>query len=47
MEQLKHIKCFGRIHFSELFPTKWSGFIFIAYMALFVNQGKFNKLISQ
>ena len=23
----------------DLFPTKWSLFIFVAYMALFINQG--------
>lgn len=43
MDQMKHIKCCGRVHLTELFPTKWSGLIFIAYMALFVNQGKFKK----
>ena len=33
----------------DLFPTKWSLFIFVAYMALFINQGnihitKFRKI---
>ncbi len=28
------------IKFEEIFPTKWSLFIFLAYMMLFVNQGK-------
>ncbi|KAH9401341.1 hypothetical protein TYRP_002943 [Tyrophagus putrescentiae] len=27
------------IKFEEIFPTKWSLFIFLAYMMLFVNQG--------
>ncbi|XP_054263155.1 UDP-galactose transporter senju-like isoform X1 [Macrosteles quadrilineatus] len=39
MELTKSLKCCGKIHFSELFPSKWSGFIFVAYMTLFVNQG--------
>lgn len=30
----------NKIHYSELFPTKWSVFVFFAYMAFFVNQGK-------
>uniref|UniRef100_A0A1B6DZF6 Sugar phosphate transporter domain-containing protein n=1 Tax=Clastoptera arizonana TaxID=38151 RepID=A0A1B6DZF6_9HEMI len=29
----------SKIHCSELFPTKWSVFVFIAYMAFFINQG--------
>ncbi|XP_046664381.1 UDP-galactose transporter senju [Homalodisca vitripennis] len=39
MELLKNWKLCGKIHTSELFPTKWSGLIFVAYMAFFVNQG--------
>ena len=27
----------------DLFPTKWSLFIFVAYMALFISQGLLGK----
>ncbi|KAG7203793.1 hypothetical protein KM043_013812 [Ampulex compressa] len=29
----------GAVNFGELFPGRWSLFIFVSYMALFVNQG--------
>ena len=29
----------------EIFPTKWSLFIFVAYMSLFVSQGKTNQRV--
>lgn len=41
METVYALNFCGKMHWKELFPTKWTVFVFIAYMAFFINQGLF------
>lgn len=41
METVHSLNLCGKMHWKELFPSRWTVFVFIAYMAFFINQGLF------